>query len=177
MHLIPAALFGLALAFAFPKANGNANLAFVPAGMIVAFLLKRFYSAWRRRVTTDPKNRTTAPTIIPQDSIFRQNAIRRASDLILPDAIYEITHFNDLRSPHECEISLQELNSDEPVEVLNYWRDKSRKLRNEAYRVGNAGLRRDGSYEQAEAQLYQDNPGFGEESYQKAITYGYQQAR
>ncbi len=108
----------------------------------------------------------------------RSEALHLALNLPLPDAVYEVVRYNDMRSPsYFFTVDLSELLSKWSFEELEEWERKSRRLRASAYPVGAAGLRRDGSYEKAQDKFIADNPGFGDRSYKDAISLGYRQAR
>lgn len=108
----------------------------------------------------------------------RSAALQKALSLPLPDAVYEVVRYNDTRSPsYMFVIDLSELMSRWSAAELEEWEMKSRRLRASAYPVGDAGLRRDGSYEEARAKFISNNPGFDDQSYEDAISLGYRQAR
>ena len=50
-------------------------------------------------------------------------------------------------------------------------------LRLAAYSVGDAGLSKNGTYHEVRAKFIADNPGFSDETYERAISYGYFMAR
>lgn len=108
----------------------------------------------------------------------RDDVLRQALGLPLPDAVYELVRYNETRWPSSLfVIDRDELLSMGSAMELAAWEAKSRKLRAGAYAVGDAGLRGDGSFDDARATLVADNPGFGERSYADAIALGYRQAR
>lgn len=109
----------------------------------------------------------------------RADALEKALSLPLPDAVYEVVRHNEwLRRPGLAHrIPLAELRVKGSLTDLEEWQRRSFQLRSDAFAVGDAGLRRDGSYDEARAQFVSQNPGFGDVSYNSAIDYGYQSAR
>ena len=107
----------------------------------------------------------------------RNEALERALQLPIPDAVYEVVRHNEWAGSDGYKIDLNELLVKGTAAELTEWKRKSYKLRNEAYHVGDAGLRKDGSYPAARAQFEAANPGFGEVSYESAVSYGYFCAR
>lgn len=106
----------------------------------------------------------------------RAEMLMKALSLPLPDSVYQIVQFNHWAGPLN-NIDLIELQSKGSDAELKEWEAKSHKLRRDAYAVGNAGLRRDGSYEKHRMRFELANPGFGKESYDSAVAFGYQEAR
>lgn len=110
--------------------------------------------------------------------VEQSDAITLALGLPLPDAVYEIIRYNEARfSTYLFIIDLSELLSKWSLDELVEWEVKSKKLRRSAYPVADAGLSRNGNYEEARAIFISENPGFGERSYEDAIRLGFQQAR
>lgn len=109
----------------------------------------------------------------------RADALEKALSLPLPDAVYEVVRHNEwVRGPGTAHrISLTELQVKGSLTDLEEWQRRSFQLRGDAYAVGDAGLRRDGSYDEARAQFVSRNPGFGDVSYNSAIEHGYRSAR
>lgn len=108
----------------------------------------------------------------------RTVALRKALSLPLPDAAYEIVCYNyRVSSWPEAKIELAELELKGSAAELAEWERRSQQLRHDAYDVGDAALRNDGSYEAARALFERANPGFGQTSYKDAIRFRVQQAR
>jgi hypothetical protein len=105
----------------------------------------------------------------------RAKAIHDGESLSLPDAIYRIVEFNDWFS--EFAIVPSELFWLASSKQFEVWSKKARMMRVAAYKVGDAGLSKNGTYDEVREKFIADNPGFSDESYERAISYGYQQAR
>ena len=111
-----------------------------------------------------------------------ERVLERALSLPLPDAVFEVVHYNDhnrrMGPPPHCEaIPLRALASKGTPEQLDEWVHRAASLRNAAFDVGDARLRRDGSYERALARFKAAHPGFGEQSYERVVGYGIYLAR
>jgi hypothetical protein len=105
----------------------------------------------------------------------RAKAIHEGASLPVPDAVYRIIEFNDWCS--EFSILPSELVWLASAAQLDIWSQRARMLRLAAYRVGDAGLSKNGTYDKAREKFIAENPGFSDETYERAISYGYQQAR
>ena len=100
-----------------------------------------------------------------------------ALQLPLPDAVFTIVHYNSHRrcmgpGPHCDPIDLAVLAATNWSGEVELWATRANKLRQEAYAVGDALLRRDSNYEETRAAFESANPGFGQETYGAAISYG-----
>jgi hypothetical protein len=111
--------------------------------------------------------------------VARANALEKALSSSLPDAVFEVVRHNDWAAGFDAayRIPLEEIQVKGSPAELEEWRRKSLRLRNNAYAVGDAALRHDGSYDKVRAQFLSMNPGFSDGSYESAIRFGYQQAR
>lgn len=103
--------------------------------------------------------------------------LERALTLPLPDAVFAIVHYNEHhrqmgRKPHCAPISLTALHGEFDPDDLEEWRIRSRKLRNDAYAVGDAWHRKDGSYDRLRAEFEATHPGFMFRTYEEASRYG-----
>ena len=105
----------------------------------------------------------------------RAKAIHEGTDLAIPDAVYRIVEFNDWCS--ECSIVPSELFWLASFEQFEVWSKKARMMRGAAYQVGDAGLSKNGTYNEIREKFIANNPGFSDDTYERAISYGYQQAR
>lgn len=105
----------------------------------------------------------------------RANAIHGGTTLPVPDAIYRIVEYNDGCS--QFSIVYSELAWLASSELFDIWSQRARMLRGAAYRVGDAGLSKNGNYHEIREKFIADNPGFSDETYERAISYGYQCAR
>ena len=106
----------------------------------------------------------------------RAKTLYEAASLPIADAVYRIVAFNGWCSA-PLRIGPSELPWLPSVEQFEMWSQRAGRLRNAAYHVGDAGLRKDGSYHMAREKLIANNPGFSEDTYERAISYGYQAAR
>lgn len=108
----------------------------------------------------------------------RDDVLPRALGLPLADAVYALVRYNETRWPSSLFVlDLAELLSLGSAAELGQWEAKSRRLRAGAYAVRDAGLQGDGSFDEVRATFVADHPGFGERSYEDAISLGYRQAR
>lgn len=90
--------------------------------------------------------------------------LERALTLPLPDAVFAIIHYNDHQRqmgprPHCDPISLTALHGEFDPDDLEVWRISARKLRNDAYAVGDAWHRKDGSYDRLRKEIEAKHPG------------------
>jgi hypothetical protein len=112
----------------------------------------------------------------------REEILDRALTCALPDAVFEIVHYNDHRhqmgpGPYCDPIPLDILHSKGTDEEIAEWTDKAWRLRHAAYWVGDARLRNDGSYDTAYERFRAANPGFSKATYDRAEGYGIWMAR
>jgi hypothetical protein len=112
-----------------------------------------------------------------------QRLLEKALSLPLPDAVFAIVHYNLFHrvmgpAPHCEEIPISAISEFGRISSeLDIWRAKSLSLRRNAYSVGEALLRDREAYDAAKGKLIMEHPGFGEESYEAAISFGCFQAR
>lgn len=99
-----------------------------------------------------------------------------AANLPFSDAVYEIVSYNN-RCTQPFKIKPGELAWLTSHEQFEDWVRRVNKLRSAAYHVGDAGLRGDGTVDAAREKWIATNPGFSEDTYKRAISYGYQMAR
>jgi len=119
------------------------------------------------------------PTVYVKE---HQRVLERALTLPLPHAVFAIVHYNHHHrsmgpGPHCEPFPLPVLASKGSAEQLEEWAAKAFALRSDAYDVGDALLRRDGTYEAALARFKARHPGFGDATYDAAVGYGCFQAR
>jgi len=108
--------------------------------------------------------------------------LEQALKLPLPDAVFTIVHYNDHRRrmgprPHCDPIDLSVLYDSYDPDEVEEWRIKAQKLRNDAYSVGDASLRKDGTYDLLRAEYETSHPGFMPKTYEDAVGFGMWQAR
>jgi hypothetical protein len=108
----------------------------------------------------------------------RQRILERALSLPLPDAAFEIVHYNDFSRqmgprPHRQPIPLKALVAKGSLQQIEQWATRVASLRVAASAVTHARPARDASYELAKANFKTAHPGFSDETYDKVIGYGY----
>ncbi|MEG8219247.1 hypothetical protein OSJ57_01270 [Sphingomonas sp. HH69] len=108
--------------------------------------------------------------------------LERALALPLPDAVFAIVHYNDHNRqmgprPHCEPIPLTVLHGEFNPDDVEEWRIRARKLRNDATAVGDASLRKDGTYDRLRAAYEAKHPGFMFKTYEDAVGFGIWQAR
>lgn len=115
---------------------------------------------------------------IRQSYIDEHNRVmEQALALPLPDAVFKIIHYNDhyrqMGPRRHCDpIPLTVLHADNDPDDVEEWRVRARKLRNDAIAVGDASLRKDGSYDHLRAEFERKHPGFMFKTYEDAVGYG-----
>lgn len=102
--------------------------------------------------------------------------------LPLPDAAFTIIHYNSHRRcigprPHCEPIDLRVLHRSHRPSDVELWTAKVNKLLGEAYAVGDSLLRKADAYEKMRAAFERANPGFLDDTYSEAVSYGCFQAR
>lgn len=105
----------------------------------------------------------------------RAKAIHDGASLPVADAVYRIIEFNERRP--EFSIVPSELAWLSSADHFDIWSHRARKLRRAAYSVGDAGFRENGTLDEVRKKFIADNPGFSDETYERAISFGYFQAR
>ena len=109
---------------------------------------------------------------------IRQSILKEALDLNLPDAVFLVAHFNTRwGKTRDSMIPLSLLTSIAPQNKIEEWHKKAETLLADAYYMGDAQLRNDSSSAHEIAQYQLKHPGFGSESYSKAISFGMFMAR
>lgn len=106
----------------------------------------------------------------------RARVMDLAENLPFPDAVYEIVSYNNWCT-QPFKINPGELAWLTSHEQFEDWVRRANKLRSAAYHVGDAGLREDGTVDAVRDKWIATNPGFSEDTYKRAISYGYQMAR
>ena len=186
----------LAFALILPDASATVwlgqNWKSVGAAFIGASLVHRFFchALLRRnvpaKVPADVSRESASfwPDGVPELSSLewgsgewsRAKALHEAANLPFADAVYRIATYNDwCATPYRIELG--ELSWLTSAELFEEWLRRVYNLRTSAYHVGDAGLRKDGTYEAAREKFISENPGFSGDTYEQAISYGYQMAR
>ena len=109
---------------------------------------------------------------------LRRDCLKRASDLPLPDAVFEIVFYNKAQGPLFGRAS-----SFEPLDMtilqqkyaaaeIEEWQQKAYELLRSDYALGDALLRKDGTFEPLEYNWKRANPGFSSNTYEKVISHG-----
>ena len=107
----------------------------------------------------------------------QRRVLERALSLPLPDAVFAIVNYNNHHRnmgprPHCDPIPISVLRASGRQDEIEAWIGKVIALRSAAYRVGDALLRKDGSYEPVRARFEIEHPGFSANTYDEAISYG-----
>ncbi len=106
----------------------------------------------------------------------------RALALALPDAVFTIIHYNG----HNRQMGPDPFCDPIPLTVLEQafrpfdveiWRMRASALLQDAYAVGDAWSRDDGTYDRLRAEYEAKHRGFSSETYKDAVHYGMWQAR
>ena len=145
------------------------------------FLTSTFRSAQQTNIVSVPKppfwsDGVPALADLPVHSIEwnRAKVIHDGATLPVADAVYRIIEFNERCS--EFSIVPSELAWLSSADHFAIWSKRARKLRDAAYSVGDAGLSKNGTYDKVRKKFIADNPGFSNETYDRAVSYGYEQA-
>ena len=108
--------------------------------------------------------------------------LHKAIALPLPDAVFAIIHYNDHQRqmgprPHCDPIEISVLYDRYDPNEVEEWRVKAQQLRKNAYAVGDAFLRKDGTYDRLRSEYEAAHPGFMPKTYEDAARFGMYQAR
>ena len=103
--------------------------------------------------------------------------LEQALTLSLADAVFMIVHYNHHNramgpGPYCDPIELSVLHDRHDPNEIAEWRLKALKLRDNAYSVGDALLRKDGTYDRLRVELEAAHPGFSQNTYDEAVSYG-----
>jgi len=105
-----------------------------------------------------------------------------ALSLALPDAVFTIIHYNDhsrrMGPDPSCDpIPLTVLEQAFRPFDVEIWATRASALLDDAYAVGDARLRDDGTYDRLRTEYEAKHRGFSSETYQDAVQLGMYQAR
>jgi hypothetical protein len=108
--------------------------------------------------------------------------LKRADALPLPDAVFEFVFFNNAGTPQgrgvSCEpLDMAVLQRKHKAAEIEEWQQKALKLLRNAFELGDAFLRKDGTYKPLREKWERANPGFSSKTYQKVVNLGCFQAR
>lgn len=90
---------------------------------------------------------------------------------------YSLSFFTTIAHGDGASINFPVLNSSDDSDVVEEWRIKAQKLRDDAYLVGDAALREGGTYDLHLARYEAAHPGFMQQTYDDAVAFGMWQAR
>ena len=103
--------------------------------------------------------------------------LEQALTLSLADAVFMIVHYNHHNrtmgpGPYCDPIELSVLHDRHDPSEVEEWRLKALKLRADAYYVGDALLHNKGAYDRLRGELEAAYPGFNQNTYFEAVSYG-----
>jgi hypothetical protein len=107
------------------------------------------------------------------DNEEQARVLEEALTLSLADAVFMIVHYNlHYRWSHREPIELSILHDRHDPSEVEEWRLKALKLRADAYSVGDALLHNYGTYDRLRGELEAAYPGFNQNTYFEAVSYG-----